>query len=121
MQGNELIPVLRGVSHQWAFWFALAAAAALLHLDPGGRIDRARLALAGVGGAPYTPAWLEEGAVGEAPGEELFARIGERVRDEVEPFDDIHAPVAYRKRLARVLTARTLASATALAANGAAA
>jgi hemolysin III len=36
MQGNELVPVLRGVSHQWAFWFALAAAAALVAFAPGG-------------------------------------------------------------------------------------
>jgi hemolysin III len=35
MQGTELIPVLRGVSHQWAFWFALAAATALVALAPG--------------------------------------------------------------------------------------
>jgi hemolysin III len=41
MQGSELIPVLRGVSHQWAFWFALAAATALVTLAPGGH---ARLA-----------------------------------------------------------------------------
>jgi hemolysin III len=36
MQGNDLIPLLRGVSHQWAFWFALAAAAALVALAPAG-------------------------------------------------------------------------------------
>ena len=36
MQGNELIPLLRGVSHQWAFWCALAAAAALVALSPSG-------------------------------------------------------------------------------------
>jgi hemolysin III len=36
MQGNDLIPLLRGVSHQWAFWFALAAAAALVALAPPG-------------------------------------------------------------------------------------
>ncbi len=36
MQGNELIPLLRGVSHQWAFWLALAAAAALVALSPAG-------------------------------------------------------------------------------------
>jgi hemolysin III len=40
MQGNELVPILRGVSHQWAFWFALAAAAGLVALAPG----QARLA-----------------------------------------------------------------------------
>ena len=36
MQGNEIIPFLRGVSHQWAFWAALAAAAALVALSPPG-------------------------------------------------------------------------------------
>jgi hemolysin III len=36
MQGNELIPYLRGVSHAWAFWFAVAAAAALVALSPAG-------------------------------------------------------------------------------------
>jgi hemolysin III len=36
MHGNELIPLLRGVLHAWAFWFALAAAAALVALAPAG-------------------------------------------------------------------------------------
>jgi hemolysin III len=36
VHGTDLIPQLRGVLHQWAFWFALAAAAALVTLAPGG-------------------------------------------------------------------------------------
>ena len=36
MHGTDLIPQLRGVLHQWAFWFALAAAVALVALAPGG-------------------------------------------------------------------------------------
>jgi hemolysin III len=36
MQGNELVPMLRGVMHQWALWFALAAGAALVVLAPPG-------------------------------------------------------------------------------------
>jgi hemolysin III len=36
VQGTELVPILRGVSHQWAFWFALGAAAALVVLAPPG-------------------------------------------------------------------------------------
>jgi hemolysin III len=36
MQGNELVPLLRGVLHQWAFWFALAAAAGLVMFAPTG-------------------------------------------------------------------------------------
>jgi hemolysin III len=47
MQGNELVPILRGVSHQWAFWFALAAATALVVFAPG---STARLAALIYGG-----------------------------------------------------------------------
>ena len=32
MQQDELIPVLRGVTHAWAFWFALVAGAVLMLL-----------------------------------------------------------------------------------------
>ena len=33
---DELIPILRGVSHAWAFWMALAAAAVLVAIAQGG-------------------------------------------------------------------------------------
>jgi hemolysin III len=36
VQGTDVIPLLRGVSHKWAFWFALAAAAALVAWAPAG-------------------------------------------------------------------------------------
>jgi hemolysin III len=36
MTHDELIPMLRGVLHAWAFWAALAAAAALVALAPAG-------------------------------------------------------------------------------------
>ena len=36
MHGTDLVPILRGVLHQWAFWFALAAAAALVVWAPPG-------------------------------------------------------------------------------------
>jgi hemolysin III len=39
VQSSDLIPALRGVLHQWAFWFALAATATLVALAPaGGRV-----------------------------------------------------------------------------------
>jgi hemolysin III len=34
MDREDVVPLLRGVSHAWAFWFALAAAAALVALAP---------------------------------------------------------------------------------------
>jgi hemolysin III len=36
VQADELIPLLRGVFHQWAFWLALVAAAVLVALAPAG-------------------------------------------------------------------------------------
>jgi carbon-monoxide dehydrogenase medium subunit len=93
--------------------FALAGAAALVRVGGDGGIERARLALLGVGSVPYAPGWLDGMALGEAPDESLFRRIGERVRDEVAPFDDVHATADYRRRVAGVLTARALAEAAA--------
>jgi CO/xanthine dehydrogenase FAD-binding subunit len=88
--------------------FALAGAAAVLHVGAAGEIDFARLALLGVGSVPYVPEWLEEMAVGEAAEEPLFGRIGARVGEEITPLDDIHASADYRRRVAAVLTARGL-------------
>jgi CO/xanthine dehydrogenase FAD-binding subunit len=113
----EIEPPPEGMG--WAFQevarthgaFALAGAAALLHVAVGGGIDLARLALLGVGSVPYVPEWLDEMAVGEAPEEPLFRRIGERVVEEVAPFDDVHASADYRRRVAGALTARALADA----------
>jgi aerobic carbon-monoxide dehydrogenase medium subunit len=91
--------------------FALAAVAAVLRVGDGGNIDHIRLGLAGVGGTPYVPGWLDQLALGEVPGDALFRRIGDRVAEEVEPFDDIHASASYRQRVAGVLAARALAAA----------
>ncbi|MBD0281062.1 MAG: xanthine dehydrogenase family protein subunit M [Thermoleophilaceae bacterium] len=110
----EIEPPREGAG--WAFGevarthgaFALAGAAAVLQVGDAGQIASARLALLGVGSAPYVPEWLEEMAVGEAPDEPLFRRIGARVVDEIAPLDDIHASADYRRRVAAVLTARAL-------------
>lgn len=91
--------------------FALAGAAALVHTGADGRIDLIRLCLCGVGGRPHVAPWLDEVARDEQPTDALFAEIGDRLREEVEPFDDIHATAAYRKRVAGVLAARALRTA----------
>ena len=48
MQGTELIPILRGVLHQWAFFFAVVAAAVLVVLSPAG-VPRAAALIYGAG------------------------------------------------------------------------
>ena len=46
MTSDELVPLLRGVSHAWAFWFALAAGAVLLVLAPSAEARVAALVYA---------------------------------------------------------------------------
>lgn len=91
--------------------FALVGAGALVTLGGDGRIKAARLAFCGVGGSPYVAAWIEEDVVGELPGERLFAQVSARVRERVHPFDDGQATADYRRTVAGVLAARTLAQA----------
>jgi hemolysin III len=45
---EDVIPLLRGVSHAWAFWFALVAAVVLIALAPDGR-SRVAAAIYGAG------------------------------------------------------------------------
>jgi carbon-monoxide dehydrogenase medium subunit len=91
--------------------FALAGVAALVALGEDRRIASARVALCGVGPSVVVPPWANDLLAGEAPGEELFAHVAERVRDEVEPADDLQASADYRRRVAATLTRRALAQA----------
>jgi aerobic carbon-monoxide dehydrogenase medium subunit len=89
--------------------FALVGAAALLRTAPDGRVADARLALCGLGGAPYIPEWLGSVMVGELPDEALLTTVAARIREEVDPSGDAHAGPEYRRRVAGVLSARALA------------
>jgi carbon-monoxide dehydrogenase medium subunit len=91
--------------------YALVGVAVGVTLDAEGRCDRARIALLSVGDGPV----LAEGAVqtllGEKPGPESIAEAAETATRDIDPTADIHASVAYRRQLARVLTRRALARA----------
>lgn len=98
--------------------FAIVGAAALVHLDRGGRVDMARLALCGVGGVPFSPQWFEEMLLGERPGRDLFREVGRRIQEAVEPDGDMHAGPTYRRRMAGLISARALAAAVERTARG---
>lgn len=93
--------------------FALAGVAAVVHVDAGGTILHAALAMCGVGGAPYAATWLADMATGERPDEALFEQVAQRVHEEISPYDDGHATADYRRRVAVVLTQRALLAAAA--------
>jgi CO/xanthine dehydrogenase FAD-binding subunit len=88
--------------------FALVGVAALLTVDEGGVIRRARLAFTGAAPTPLRPHAAETMLVGERPGEELFRAAAERASEDLDPHDDIHATADYRRQVGGVLARRAL-------------
>ena len=89
--------------------FALAGAGAALAFGDGGRVERAGLALMGVGDRPFDGSVIANELLGgETPSEAAIHAVAERVQSGVEPSSDIHAPADYRRHLAGVMTRRAL-------------
>lgn len=87
--------------------FAVVSAAALLEEDPSGRITRASLTIGGTGPAPVRVKEAERALVGNAASARLFRDASESCR-KLDAMGDVHAPAAYRKQLAAVLSRRAL-------------
>ena len=85
--------------------YAVCGVAALVELDEGGGVGRARAAYLSVAGTPLLLDLTEAGADVAAAGRLATARVA--------PTADIHATAAYRRHLAGVLTERALAGALA--------
>lgn len=98
--------------------FALVAVGALVTADDAGRIQQARLALTGVGGAPVRPERAEALLAGQALEDDVLAAVAEAVREAIEPESDIHASAEYRRHVAGVLTGRALRAALERAGRG---
>jgi aerobic carbon-monoxide dehydrogenase medium subunit len=88
--------------------FAMVAVAALVRVDRRGRVDDARLALAGVGPTPARAPAAEEVLVGHEPTAERVARAAETARATVQPESDVFVSAAYRTMLSGVLVRRAL-------------
>jgi aerobic carbon-monoxide dehydrogenase medium subunit len=124
---DVLIPVAR----PWQGWsfhemvrrtsdFAIVAVAVMVDVDERtGAITTARVALAGVADrVVLADSELFAELTGSTADTDLDAAAA-RVAERLEPADDVHASGEYRRRLARVLTARALRQACARAAAGA--
>lgn len=93
--------------------FALVGAAVGLEVDAAERVQRAAVALLGVGGAPVRATEAESALVGRrADGDGLDeSEIGRLALAVAEPTDDIHASASYRRRVGALIVARTVAEA----------
>jgi carbon-monoxide dehydrogenase medium subunit len=89
---------------------------ALVRLDQGLRVERARAACISVGPVPVVVDLTD--ALGGQPHDAAdWAAAGRLAAAAVDPEDDIHASAAYRRHLTGVLTARAARAAAAHAAS----
>jgi len=71
-------------------------------------VQRASLAVIGVGGVPVRVVDAERLLIGGPLSTESMAAAADSVRRAIEPHADIHATAAYRRHLAGLLTVRAL-------------
>lgn len=89
--------------------YALVGAAAVALRKPDGRCDCCRLVFLSVGDYPVPARQAIALLEGQHPIAELIAQAAETAAtQDIDPVADIHASVAYRRQLAKVLAQRTL-------------
>ncbi len=88
--------------------FAIVGVAAVLELDRGGTIQRARVALTGVGSTPIRAKSVEEELIGKQASKDLIVKVSARASEGLNPPSDIRASSEYRKAMAAVMAKRAL-------------
>ena len=88
--------------------YAIVGVAAVLELDRGGAIQRARVALTGVGSTPVRAKSVEEELIGKQASKDLIVKVSTRASEGLNPPSDIRASSEYRKAMASVMTKRAL-------------
>ncbi len=107
-------------SSGWAFHeiarrhgdFALVGVAAVVTLDQKSQCEQARIVLMSVGNGPVAAVQAQQALIGQKPTAETIRSAAETVAEkDIDPPGDMHASVAYRRHLARVLTEQALTEA----------
>ncbi|MEZ4866800.1 MAG: xanthine dehydrogenase family protein subunit M [Caldilineaceae bacterium] len=89
--------------------YAIVGVAAYVQLDDAGRCQQAKVGLLSVGEGPVQAQGAMALLQGEKPSTELIATAAEQcATHDIDPTADIHASVAFRRHLAKVLTKRAL-------------
>jgi 4-hydroxybenzoyl-CoA reductase subunit beta len=93
--------------------FPELSVAAALHLDTDGRCISARIVLGAVASAPLRASEAESHLIGTRIGPDAIDAAASAVYRLAKPLDTADMTVAYRKRMARIFTARALRQALA--------
>jgi CO/xanthine dehydrogenase FAD-binding subunit len=89
---------------------AIASMASLLQVSPSGVIEAARLAWGSIGPTVVTAAVVEEALIGEKLSRETLAAAAGKIRQIVQPIDDVRASAEYRRDISGNLLMRLLAT-----------
>jgi carbon-monoxide dehydrogenase medium subunit len=92
--------------------FATVGVAAMVRLEPDGKIANAGLGLTGVADTPFAATDAEAILIGKAPSDDLFREAGAAAGAQSRPAGDVRGPVEYKRAMAAELTLRGLRRAT---------
>jgi carbon-monoxide dehydrogenase medium subunit len=88
--------------------FALTGAVCAVGLDTDGKVERAGVALLGMGSTPVRASDAEEALRGRLPSGGELLEIGELAVRDTEPPDDLHASRRYRRTVGARVVSRAL-------------
>ncbi len=91
-----------------SFDFPILGVAAALRLDPGGRVEEARIVLGGVASRPVEAPQAGALLRGQRPTEELLAQAAQAASQPSRPLDNADLTIGYRKKMTRVYVERAL-------------
>ncbi|MBP2650894.1 MAG: aerobic-type carbon monoxide dehydrogenase, middle subunit CoxM/CutM-like protein [Firmicutes bacterium] len=92
-----------------ALAISVVNAAAFLEIDKTKAVvTKARLALGSVAAKPIRVSAAEEALIGYSLSDDKIKEVAKIVSDSITPIDDVRSEALYRKRIAGVLTQRTL-------------
>lgn len=97
--------------------FALAGAGSVIQIEDG-VISSARISLMSAGLTPIRAGEAEQALLGGEPSEDLIAAAAQQVDAAIDPMEDVHGPVDYKRHLAKVVTKRAVKSAVGRAGGG---
>lgn len=123
LAANELITAIRiplaqeptGSNYQKlanpASGYAIVGIAAVMTKAADGTVASLKMGMTGVGEVAYRATSVEEALVGQMPTEEAIQRAVLFTVQGIDPLDDLHAPAAYRAKVARNLAGRAIMTA----------
>ncbi len=110
-----ILDVTRGMSYQKlanpASGYAIVGVGAVVTLAANGSVGSLKLSLTGVGDVAYRATAAEEALAGQQPTAEAVKEAASHAVEGVEPLDDLHAPAAYRAKVACNLARRAIMTA----------